>query len=150
MSCFMLICRSRRLFCELMQQACEKIDRTRAHAGEIFAKLLYHRLLRAFVRNVTIILVVIVFSCFHLCARCCTSDFTLFVHCSPEIPNIPHKAEVQSAFPREKLEYLNWASSSDTFPKFALLLSCPTYIYHIVLGLTVSAGGLTESLVSSV
>jgi len=150
MLCFILIFRSRRLFCELMQQACEKIDRTRAHAGEIFAKLLYHRLLSVCLSSVTVIIVLIVFSCFQLCAACCTSDFTVFVHCSPEIPNIPHKAEVQSAFPLDKLEYLNWASSSDTFPKFALLLSCPTYTYHIVLGLTVSAGGLTESLVSSV
>jgi len=66
---------------------------------------------------------------------------------SPEIPNIPHKAEVQSAFPRDKLKYLSWASSADTFPKFARLLSLPTYTYHILLGLTVSAGGLTESLV---
>jgi len=40
--------RSRRLFCELIQQACEKIDRTRTHAGEIFAKLLYHRFLFVF------------------------------------------------------------------------------------------------------
>jgi len=73
--------------------------------------------------------------------------FVQFVCCSPEIPNIPHKAEVQSAFPKDKLEYLNWASSSDTFPKFAKLLSVSTYTYHILLGLTVSAGGLTESLV---
>ena len=40
----LIMFRSRRLFCELMQQACEKIDRTREHAGEIFANLLYHRL----------------------------------------------------------------------------------------------------------
>ena len=77
-----------------------------------------------------------------VCTIVCTVCF-----CSPEIPNIPHKAEVQSAFPRDKLEYLNWASSSDTFPNFAKLLSLPTYMYHILLGLTVSTGGLTESLV---
>lgn len=71
----------------------------------------------------------------------------MLVCCSPEIPHIPHKAEVLSAFPRDKLEYFNWASSSDTFPKFAMLLSCPAYTYHIVLGFTVSTGGLTESLV---
>jgi len=70
-----------------------------------------------------------------------------FVCCSPEVPNIPHKAELQSAFRGDKIEYVNWMSSSDTFPKFAQLLSLPTYSYHILLGLTISTGGLTESLV---
>ena len=69
------------------------------------------------------------------------------VHCSPEVPNIPHKAELQSAFPRDEMEYFDWKLSSDTFPKFAKLLSLSTYTYYILLGLTVSAGGLTESLV---
>jgi len=93
----------------------------------------------------TVVVVVVIFNCFCLCATCSIVVYT--VCCSPEIPNIPHKAEVQSLFPKDKLEYLNFASSSDTFPKFAKLLSCSTYTYHIVLGLTVSAGGLTESLV---
>jgi len=91
-----------------------------------------------------LILVLIQLLC---CARFVVQLLLLFVCCSPEVPNVPHRADVQSAFPRDKLEYLNWASSSDTFPKFALLLSFPTYTYHILLGLTLSAGGLTESLV---
>jgi len=72
-----------------------------------------------------------------------------FVCCSPEIPNIPHKAELQSAFPRDEMEYFDWKSSSVTFLKFAKLLSLPTYTCHILLGFTVSAGGISESLVRS-
>ena len=30
------------MFCHLIQQSCETIDRTRAHAGIIFEKLLYN------------------------------------------------------------------------------------------------------------
>jgi len=56
MSCMLLMFRSRQLFCELIQQACEKIDRTRAHAGEIFAKLLYHRLLSVFLQMIMVTL----------------------------------------------------------------------------------------------
>jgi len=44
----LLVFRSRQLFCELMQQACEKIDQTRVHAGQIFANLLYHRFMSVF------------------------------------------------------------------------------------------------------
>jgi len=140
MSFMLLVFRSQQLFCELIQQACEKIDRTRAHAGEIFAKLLYHRLLSVFFANDSVF---IMLEHCHLFTRVvCTC-----VHCSPEVPNIPHKAELQSVFPRDEMEYFDWKLSSDTFPKFAKLLSLSTYTYYILLGLTVSAGGLTESLV---
>ncbi|OWF45618.1 tubulin-specific chaperone D-like [Mizuhopecten yessoensis] len=99
---------SKNVFCCLVQQACEKIDRTRAHAGNIFKCLLYHR---------------------------------------PEIPHIPHRQVLEEVFPREEAEKVNWAAPSDTFPLFTKLLKCPAYQYSVLLGLTVSVGGLTESLV---
>ncbi len=43
---------------------------------------------------------------------------------------------------------MNWAVPATTFPKFVDLLALPTYTYNVLLGLTVSVGGLTESLVS--
>jgi len=43
---------------------------------------------------------------------------------------------------------INWAVPAQTFPLFSRLLSSPVYAYHVLLGLTVSVGGLTESLVS--
>ncbi|XP_033744746.1 tubulin-specific chaperone D-like [Pecten maximus] len=99
---------SKNLFCCLVQQACEKIDRTRAHAGNIFKCLLYHR---------------------------------------PEIPHIPERQVLEEVFPIEASEKVNWAAPSDTFPLFTKLLKCPAYQYSVLLGLTVSVGGLTESLV---
>ncbi|CAH1795099.1 unnamed protein product, partial [Owenia fusiformis] len=96
------------VFCSLVQQCSEKIDRTRAHAGEIFQKLLYHK---------------------------------------PPLAFIPHEQELHKIFPRTEVEFLNWASPASTFPLFTQLLSLSTYRYHILLGLTVSVGGLTESLV---
>lgn len=42
---------------------------------------------------------------------------------------------------------LNWAAPCDSFPKTVQLLSLPTYQYPALLGLLVSVGGLTESLV---
>lgn len=42
----------------------------------------------------------------------------------------------------------NWSASYHTFPCFAKLLGCESYTYYILLGFTVSVGGLTESVVS--
>lgn len=99
---------SKNIFCSLLQQACEKIDRTRAHAGLIFSHLLYHK---------------------------------------PEIPHIPHREELQNIFPKSEIDNINWAAPSDTFPRFARLLGCDSYTYSVLLGFTVSVGGITESLV---
>ena len=46
------------------------------------------------------------------------------------------------------IEGINWGAPSDTFCLFTQLLALDTYLYHVLLGLTVSVGGLTESLVS--
>ena len=47
------------------------------------------------------------------------------------------------------MSQINWAAASDTFPRFVKLLDLPGYRRHVLLGITVSVGGLTESLVSS-
>lgn len=75
--------------------------------------------------------------------------FLLDVSCSPEVPYIPHREELVKTFPSEDLEDINWTVPSHTFDRFSKLLPLPTYMYSILLGLTVSAGGLTESLVSN-
>lgn len=38
--------------------------------------------------------------------------------------------------------------SSDALPKFINMISLQPYTYHVLLGLSISAGGLTEHLVS--
>ncbi|XP_071813950.1 tubulin-specific chaperone D-like [Apostichopus japonicus] len=93
----------------LVQQAAEKIDRTRGVAGGILLKLLHQE--------------------------------------SPVVPYIPHREELMKIFPKSDIELLNWSAPSDCFPKITQLLTLPQYQYHVLLGLTVSVGGLTESLV---
>lgn len=42
---------------------------------------------------------------------------------------------------------VNWTAPSQAFPRITQLLGLPTYRYHVLLGLAVSVGGLTESTV---
>ncbi|XP_046352911.2 tubulin-specific chaperone D-like [Haliotis rufescens] len=124
-----------RVFCCLIQQACEKIDRTRAVAGSAFIDLLCHK---------------------------------------PPLPHIPHKENLDNIFQMANTDYrkemgnqmklvwgkmltdeenrqfgsfVNWASPFETFPRFVQLLDQPKYRYSVLLGMAVSVGGLTESLV---
>lgn len=123
--------------CCLAQQASEKIDRFRAHAARVFLALLH-------------------------------AD-------SPAIPHVPARPELERLFPRywallqgggtallpmgQRLQLLllscraavasvNWGAPSQAFPRMARLLGLPAYRYHVLLGLAVSVGGLTESTVS--
>lgn len=47
------------------------------------------------------------------------------------------------------LSSLNWLAPDEGFEAITRLLHLETYQYSILLGLTISAGGLTESLVST-
>ena len=42
----------------------------------------------------------------------------------------------------------DWANPAVTFPIFSRLLKEPTFCHSVLLGMTISVGGLTESLVS--
>lgn len=48
---------------------------------------------------------------------------------------------------RDESSDLNWSSPAECFPRVTQLLSLDMYCYPVLLGLTVSVGGLTESLV---
>ena len=48
---------------------------------------------------------------------------------------------------RTDCSQLNWSAPAECFPRITKLLGLPTYRPAVLLGLTVSAGGLTESLV---
>ncbi|KAM3921962.1 tubulin-specific chaperone D [Leptodactylus fuscus] len=98
-----------RMMCYVAQQAAEKIDRFRAHAGSIFLKLLHQD--------------------------------------NPAVPNIPHREELEKIFDRSQAHSLNWNAPSQAFPLITQLLALPTYRYYVLMGLTVSVGGLTESTV---
>ncbi|XP_010221654.1 PREDICTED: tubulin-specific chaperone D-like [Tinamus guttatus] len=97
----------RQIMCWLAQQAAEKIDKFRAHAGSVFLTLLHFD--------------------------------------RPPIPHIPHREELERIFPRAEAGTLNWNASAEAFPRITQLLALPVYQYHVLLGLTVSVGGLTET-----
>ncbi|XP_016895946.1 tubulin-specific chaperone D isoform X2 [Cynoglossus semilaevis] len=97
------------MMCCLAQQAAEKIDRYRAHAGNIFLGLLHST--------------------------------------EPAVPHIPHKEELLLIFSVETSASLNWKAPSQSFQHISQLLGLQQYLYHTLLGLTVSVGGITESTV---
>jgi len=69
------------------------------------------------------------------------------IHLEPHMPNIPHFEELQIFFPKSELDEINWAAPAVAFPKITKLLHLQTYRKALLLGLAVSAGGITESLV---
>nr|XP_045746113.2 tubulin-specific chaperone D [Mirounga angustirostris] len=70
----------------------------------------------------------------------------LHSHGSP-VPHVPHRGELEKLFPRSDMASVNWNAPSQSFPRITQLLGLPTYRYHVLLGLAVSVGGLTESTV---
>uniref|UniRef100_A0A8D2PLM3 Tubulin-specific chaperone D n=1 Tax=Zosterops lateralis melanops TaxID=1220523 RepID=A0A8D2PLM3_ZOSLA len=65
----------------------------------------------------------------------------------PPVPHIPHREELERIFPRWEKDTLNWNAASEAFPRITQLLGLPAYQYHVLLGLSVSVGGLTETTV---
>ncbi|XP_014679092.1 PREDICTED: tubulin-specific chaperone D-like, partial [Priapulus caudatus] len=65
----------------------------------------------------------------------------------PPIPHIPHKEELLEIFPRSSSQELNWSAPSEIFPSIVRMLGLRAYLYPVLLGLCVSVGGLTESVV---
>lgn len=97
------------IMASIAQQAVERIDRTRAHAGKVFCNLL---------------------------------------HSKPPLPHIPCYEEVLRIFPAEVCENeINWLSPASTFPKFTQLIRYNEFTPDVLLGLFLSVGGLSESLV---
>ncbi|XP_060109373.1 tubulin-specific chaperone D [Heteronotia binoei] len=72
---------------------------------------------------------------------------TLLYFDSPPVPHIPHRDDLERIFPRSEAVTFNWNAPSQAFPKITQFLGLPTYQYHVLTGLTVSVGGLTESTV---
>lgn len=56
--------------------------------------------------------------------------------------------EVFSFFLRDECLEMNWSASAECFPRITKLLGLASYRRSVLLGLTVSVGGLTESLVT--
>ncbi|XP_012658670.1 tubulin-specific chaperone D isoform X1 [Otolemur garnettii] len=72
---------------------------------------------------------------------------TLLHQDSPPVPHIPYRRELEQLLPRSDITSVSWNVPSQAFPRITQLLRLPTYRYHVLLGLVVSVGGLTESTV---
>ncbi|XP_012933569.1 tubulin-specific chaperone D isoform X2 [Heterocephalus glaber] len=72
---------------------------------------------------------------------------TLLHFGSSPVPHVPHRRELEALLPRLDMTSVNWNAPSQAFPRITQLLGLPTYRYHVLLGLAVSVGGLTESTV---
>ncbi|NWW17719.1 TBCD protein, partial [Falcunculus frontatus] len=70
---------------------------------------------------------------------------TLLHFDDPPVPHIPHREELERIFPRSEKETLNWNAASEAFPRITQLLGLAAYQYYVLLGLSVSVGGLTET-----
>ncbi|XP_072601395.1 tubulin-specific chaperone D isoform X2 [Vulpes vulpes] len=74
--------------------------------------------------------------------------FMTLLHCDgAPLPHVPHRGELEELFPRSDVASVNWNAPSQAFPRITRLLGLPAYRYHVLLGLAVSVGGLTESTV---
>ncbi|KAK2571739.1 Tubulin-specific chaperone D [Acropora cervicornis] len=160
----------------LTQQASEKIDRTRAHAGEIFLRLLYMD--RSVVRRETLYLLFLVtfyrirtlvsfFVCFSVLLFLIYHTLRSFLKFSQERENekltivvLKYSSAKHLDSYKKYVDFLsflfdfrsnclemNWRAPGDCFPRLTKLLALPSYRRSVLLGLTVSVGGLTESLV---
>lgn len=146
--------------CCVAQQASEKIDRVRAHAARVFMTLLHcegaplphvpHRgqLEELFPR------------------------YSRVPQLEELLPGAPRVPQLEELLPRDRAQgprpscrghgpppacwlplrrsdvaSVNWNAPSQAFPRITRLLGLPAYRYHVLLGLAVSVGGLTESTV---
>ncbi|XP_058140952.1 tubulin-specific chaperone D isoform X2 [Dasypus novemcinctus] len=80
-------------------------------------------------------------------ARAAEALVTLLHFDAPPLPHVPHRGELERIFPRSEAAAVNWNAPAQAFPRVTQLLGLPAYRYHVLLGLVVSVGGLTESTV---
>ncbi|KAG6450915.1 hypothetical protein O3G_MSEX006842 [Manduca sexta] len=120
--------RVRAALCGAAQQALEKIDRTRAHAGRIFTSFIYND---PPITNIP----------HHEALKRIIS--------SEEVELKPNDAEDsnEQRLTSENSNVVLWLFPGHTMPRFVQLLTFEDYRYSVIKGLVVSAGELTESLV---
>lgn len=111
------------------QQAVEKIDRTRAHAGRIFTSFIYND---PPVLNIP------------------HHEALKRIFPSEEVELKPQAKEVdveEQQVTSENSNVVLWLFPGHTMPRFVQLLNYSDYRYNVIKGLIVSGGELTESLV---
>ncbi|XP_068630988.1 tubulin-specific chaperone D [Battus philenor] len=117
------------VMCGAAQQAVEKIDRTRAHAGRIFTAFIYND---PVITNIP----------HHDALK------RIFPYDEVELRQVKENEEdTELTTVSENSNVVLWLFPGHTMPRFVQLLNYPTYRYSVIKGLIVSAGELTESLV---
>ncbi|XP_063893170.1 tubulin-specific chaperone D [Helicoverpa armigera] len=118
----------REIMCGVAQQAVEKIDRTRAHAGRIFTSLIYND---PPISNIP------------------HHDALKRIFPCEEVELKPTKDtdDIELTATSENSNVVLWLFPGHTMPRFVQLLTYPDYRYSVIKGLIVSGGELTESLV---
>ncbi|KAJ8733225.1 hypothetical protein PYW08_001523 [Mythimna loreyi] len=116
------------IMCGVAQQAVEKIDRTRAHAGRIFTSLIYND---PPISNIP------------------HHDALKRIFPCEEVELKPSKEveDIEQPITSENSNVVLWLFPGHTMPRFVQLLNYPDYRYNVIKGLVVSGGELTESLV---
>jgi len=61
---------------------------------------------------------------------------------------VPHRAEVMKVVSKSEEMRLIWLQASEVYARIVQLLHLPEYRFELLLGFVISAGGLTETLVS--
>ncbi|CAB3237102.1 unnamed protein product [Arctia plantaginis] len=117
------------IMCGVAQQAVEKIDRTRAHAGRIFTSFIYND---PPITNIP------------------HHDALKRIFPSEEVElKQPHQMDDdnEQTLTSENSNVVLWLFPGHTMPRFVQLLNYSDYRYNLIKGLVVSGGELTESLV---
>ncbi|CAD0197479.1 unnamed protein product [Chrysodeixis includens] len=119
----------KQIMCGVAQQAVEKIDRTRAHAGRIFTSFIYND---PPISNIP----------HHEALK------RIFPYEEVELkPQAKDFEENDPGMTSENSNVVLWLFPGHTMPRFVQLLNYSDYRYFVIKGLVVSAGELTESLV---
>ncbi|XP_043244301.1 tubulin-specific chaperone D-like [Amphibalanus amphitrite] len=69
------------------------------------------------------------------------------LHADPPVPRVPDRDALLEILPASVCASINWGSERETLPRLSRLLALPVYRPAVLLGLLVSAGGITERLV---
>lgn len=116
----------REVVCGIAQQAVEKIDRTRAHAGRVFTSFIYNE---PIISNIP------------------QHDALKRIFPTEEVELKPQKEVYDEPLTSENTNVVLWLFPGHTMPRFVQLLGFDDYRYNVIKGLIVSGGEMTESLV---
>jgi hypothetical protein len=123
---------------KLLQQSVEKIDRIRGAAATAMVAILYAEVDPEAEAAASVIV-----------AEKSEGEKDESKKREPEyVLKIPHREEVMKVVEKSDEMNLIWLQASEVYARIVQLLHLPEYRSELLLGFVISAGGLTETLVS--